>query len=134
MARRWRLPYAALKHDSRSPVVDIEIHGPSGLRLGVRALIDSGADTTTFPIDMMGALGLKKLDCHKVKSATAAGTADCYVCKRLIDAEFDGEKFKLQANFMPGLPIPLLGRQDFFAHFKVSFNEQAEVVTLETYS
>jgi hypothetical protein len=133
MAHRWRLDYAAQKHDTRAPIVVVEVVGTSGRAIPVRALVDSGADFSTFPIEMMKPLGLYKSHCHKVDSETASGKAHCYICKEPLEANFRGESFDLIAAFMPGLKIPLLGRNDFFEHFKVSFNERDSKLTLTTY-
>jgi hypothetical protein len=37
------------------------------------------------------------------------------------------------AGFNPELPVVLLGRLDFFNHFKVLFDERARIFTLERY-
>jgi hypothetical protein len=40
---------------------------------------------------------------------------------------------KLYAVFSPLLPIALLGREDFMAHFKVMFDQRQRSFTLEPY-
>jgi len=42
-------------------------------------------------------------------------------------------RIRVRAGFNPGLPVVLLGRLDFFSHFKVMFDERAQIFTLEPY-
>ena len=51
-----------------------------------------------------------------------------------VDALVLGQKIHLEAVFRPGLPILLLGREDFFTYFKVSFDQKAKIMRLVSYA
>jgi hypothetical protein len=46
----------------------------------------------------------------------------------------EGEKHHLAANFCKDLKVPVLGRKDFFAIYRVTVDEDREAVVLEPYS
>ena len=104
-----------------------------------RALVDSGCDVTSFPKDWAAALGIDWNACTPFSGLTASGAdaADPATQPRLwvpgVDAIFIGVKIHLQAVFRPGLPVILLGREDFFTYFRVTFDQAARVVTVEPY-
>lgn len=50
-----------------------------------------------------------------------------------IDIIFRRSKIRLKVTFNPGLPVILLGREDFFAHYRVAFDQRENVMTLEPY-
>lgn len=44
-----------------------------------------------------------------------------------------GRRVPLVATFNPHLPVVLLGREDFLHHFKVSFDQRQQTMTIEPY-
>ncbi len=50
-----------------------------------------------------------------------------------IEVAFRGERLKLAGFFRPNLKVMLLGRDDFFNYFKVSFDQRRLRFTLERY-
>jgi hypothetical protein len=44
-----------------------------------------------------------------------------------------GHKVPLGAIFNPAIPIALLGREDFFDYFRVSFNQRRRTFRLEPF-
>lgn len=88
-----------------------------------------------LPGDLAKALGLDlAADCTQTTGSTAGGTTTNYEYAPGIDAIVMGKKIHLSCTFNEGLPVVLLGRKDFFALFKVAFDEQAQQFTLERYS
>jgi hypothetical protein len=99
------------------------------------AIIDSGADRSTFPTEWAEELGIK-LDltcCEKSTAETAGGRAELWIYKPGIKALIDGVEHHLKATFCTGLEVALLGRKDFFAVYEVTFDERAQSFTLEPY-
>lgn len=105
-----------------------------------RALVDSGCDVTSFPSAWAEELGIELDKCPSFAGVTAAGKDDAKAADRPrrwppgVDALVLGHKVHLQAVFRPGLPIVLLGREDFFSYFKVSFDQRAKTMRLESYA
>lgn len=100
------------------------------------ALIDSGADVSTFPAAWAASLGIA-LDascCEERKAVTAGGPATVWAYAQGLKVVIDGFEHHLKAEFCEGLDLPLLGRKDFFAKYKITFDQRAESFTLEPYA
>lgn len=103
------------------------------------ALVDSGCDVTSFPAGWASILGIEFDKCEKFSGLTAAGQDDEDDDKapRLwapgVDAVVMGRRVHLEAVFRPGLPVILLGREDFFQAFRVSFDQRKKTFRLEPY-
>jgi hypothetical protein len=88
------------------------------------ALVDSGCDETSFPVAWAKNLGIDFNQCATFSGITAAGQDDPNdpdaprKWNPGVDAIVMGRKIHLEAIFRPGLPIVLLGREDFFDKFK----------------
>jgi hypothetical protein len=97
-------------------------------------IADSGADGSMFPMAVMNDLGIAKSDCDKLPQLGAGGKTSCYAWKgsKTLPANFYGLTVNLQVRFS-ATPFILLGREDFFSTFKVSFNQRMLRFTLETY-
>jgi hypothetical protein len=93
-------------------------------------LVDSGCDYTTLPKAWMGQLGIDEADCLECQGSTAGGPATEWVFPEGVRASFMGRTLPLAAVFSETCPIILLGREDFFRCFKVSFDQAAEAFTL----
>lgn len=89
----------------------------------ILGLVDSGADTSTFPLELAPALGIEIADCHSARGTTAGGTANQFVWEPGLKAVVVERTVTLKAVFSP-TPIPLLGRADFFSEFRVAFDER----------
>jgi hypothetical protein len=104
------------------------------------ALVDSGCDVTSFPAGWAATLGIDYDKCEKFSGLTAAGQDDEDDDDKTprrwppgVDAVIMGRKVHLEAIFRPGLPVILLGREDFFQEFKVSFDQRKKTFRLESY-
>jgi hypothetical protein len=103
------------------------------MRPQIYGLADSGCDFSTFPIPWAEDLGIDLASCHKTEGNTAGGTVTKYLYQPGVDAITFGKKIHLAAFFSPGLPIALLGREDFFRYFRASFDQRAETFDLHAY-
>jgi hypothetical protein len=115
------------------PMKIIDRHGNilPGQHLG---LVDSGADCSTFPEQWAKALGIDlQAECNYSQGQSAGGLGDQYKFDPGVDAIVVGRKIHLEAVFRPGLPIILLGREDFFQAFKVSFDQPKKTFRVEDY-
>lgn len=110
------------------------MHGPGGI-ITVPGLIDSGADNSTFPIEWTERLGIDKEACEQAPCNTAGGITTQYIWREGVEAEIQalGVKIRLHACFSE-VPIVLLGRNDFFAAFRVTVDQRAQTFTLEQYA
>ena len=115
-----------------APIVDIELRGPGGRVVRDAALIDSGADASAFPVHWMRRLGIRKGDCRRSRFETAGGQGIQWTYNKDIVATIVGHELPLKAVFVDA-PVALLGRQDFFAHFAVAFDQRNERLTLRRY-
>ena len=118
------------------PLMDVALVGPNGKQLPkLRALVDSGCDFSTFPSALARPLGIDTAaDCFAMEIHTASGLDRSQVCyPHGIHGLIFGQKLALSANFHPMLPIALLGREDFMAHFRVTFDERRKLFILEAH-
>jgi hypothetical protein len=97
-------------------------------------LVDSGCDSTMLPAELAKVLGIDlTADCTEQVSNTAGGRTTNYAYQPGIDAIVMGQKIHLQASFNPGLPVILLGREDFFALYRVAFDQKTNTFTVDPY-
>jgi hypothetical protein len=99
------------------------------------AIIDSGADVSTFPVTWARGLGIKTdlTCCERSCAETAGGPAVVWTYPQGIKAVIDGVELHLKADFCEGLKVPLLGRRDFFRAHRITFDERTKTFTLEPY-
>jgi hypothetical protein len=117
------------------PAVSLKLVRPDGtMTPPTYGLVDSGCDVSTFPTSWAPVLGIDLAkDCDEGVGNTAGGQTKAYHYNPGITALLMGTQVPLVANFNEGLPIILLGREDFFSHFKVSFDQRRKQFTLEVY-
>jgi hypothetical protein len=118
------------------PALDIRLRGSNGrLQPETPAIIDSGADISTFPGEWAKSLGIK-LDlsfCEEKTARTAGGPTPVWSYPQGIHVVIEGVEHFLKADFCEKLEVPLLGRQDFFMKYRVCFDERERTFTLEAY-
>jgi hypothetical protein len=81
----------------------------------------------------IAALGYQESECLESAGMTAGGTTRRLVGPSAIVAEIAGRKIALSPVFSEGLPIILLGRQDFFSVFKIVIDEKKQRFSLHPY-
>jgi hypothetical protein len=116
------------------PGVPLRLVKPDGaMRPQIYGLADSGCDCSTFPIDWAKDLGIDLGECAQTTGNTAGGTVEKYLYVPGVDAIVFGRKIHLSAFFSPGLPLALLGREDFFSYFRASFDQRSLSFRLDAY-
>jgi hypothetical protein len=96
-------------------------------------LVDSGADGTIFPMAVMADLGISQADCDELDQMGAGGASKFYCWKTgSLAADFFGRPVNLKVQFSL-TPFILLGREDFFSAFRVTFDQRSLRFTVESY-
>jgi hypothetical protein len=113
------------------PIKLLKLDG--SIRPQTYGLADSGCDFSNFPFAWAEDLGVDLEDCHETEGNTAGGTAKKFLYPPGIDAIIFGKKIHVAAFFSPGLPIALLGREDFFHYFHAHFDQRAQSFHLRAY-
>jgi len=116
------------KRALRRPALGVTLLNDDGQHLAnARALVDSGADFTTFSAEWAALLHIDlDEDCTKEPVTVASGaTAYHYVYTDGLEVEVVGEKLKLDVvKFCKGLRLAYLGRKDFFGRYLVLFDQR----------
>lgn len=96
----------------------------SGRLLGYRkigCLIDSGADRTFLPLDLLPVLKLSADALPKVTARDAQGKIIGELPQAQLVAHVFGRGIEITACFGENFPIPLLGREDVFDSLNIAF-------------
>lgn len=96
------------------------------------ALIDSGADATSFPEIWADVLGVDLDECLSVKVQTGNGITWHPESTKVFSITVAEIQISVRPRFAP-VGIAILGRRDFFMSFKVEFDEQRRVTRLTPY-
>lgn len=115
------------------PAIPIILHGVRN-HVPVPAIVDSGADHSFIPISLASTLGIDLAQCQREDCNTAGGVSTQYIWQAGLDAEVQamGMNIHLKTAFSE-TPFVLLGREDFFKTFKITFDQRASKFTLELY-
>jgi hypothetical protein len=108
--------------------------GHGGEMTTARALVDSGADFTTFSHEWAELLGIDlERDCEERSVGVADGRpSKRFVYTRGLWVEVVGERlFLAVAMFCKNLPVALLGRKDFFERYVVLLDQRNHRFFLE---
>ena len=124
-------PYAR-KGRQYFPVVDISLIVPAR-PLTVKALVDSGASTSVFRAEVLEYLQIPLVRGERVYLEGVGGRILGY-CHR-VPARVGSTSFALPVVFSQELTVSfnLLGRDNFFEQFVVSFDERHRVTRLQAY-
>jgi hypothetical protein len=98
-------------------------------------LVDSGATESLFPQRMAKPLGINIRRCGWRACQTAGGQTRQRIWRPGLDVEIpdmEDMRVTLSASFSKDLPakLMLLGRRDFFRHFRVVIDESVPSFTL----
>jgi hypothetical protein len=113
-------------------LVPFKVVGPNGAVIVDSGLVDSGADSSAFPLWMMKRFRIFKNQCKKEKFETSGGEGVQWIYPENLKATIFGRDLELTAIFTE-TPIALLGREDFFSAFRVVFDERALTLTIDPY-
>jgi hypothetical protein len=102
------------------------INGQSGAVIG---LVDSGADTTSFPLGYASLMGYSAATLTQQPSVGVAGATNSYLatvpCSMFV-VGLPAVVIPITPTFVPGSQLVLWGRQDFMARFDVTVMEKQQ--------
>jgi len=116
------------------PLVDLEILAPEQKSFATMALVDSGAHASLFDIAIANRLKLPVRRKEHLDKGFAADGKNIKVYRYPVKIRFNGFEFKIDARWTRlsnpktrvVLGSNLLGREDFFKHFRIMFDQQNE--------
>ncbi len=114
------------------PVIDLTIQGPQRTRT-FKALVDSGASFSVFRAEVARFLGIKVEQGKEIYLEGIGGRILGYLHKLRVSV--DGKNFfQCKIVFSPELNVSfnLLGRDNFFLPFIISFLERNRKIIIET--
>jgi hypothetical protein len=116
------------------PMLLVRIRNGSRRTSPILALVDSGADVSTFHPVVAAQVGVDPSACRAAETGTAGGRVRIAVCS--IELEVEGHIFAADVHFSWDMPatMALLGRHDVFRQFQFGFDERAERLLICPYS
>ena len=86
-----------------------------------------------FPKSYAGRFGVDLAECEEIPSGTAGGSGIVLVHSLPLEAEIQAMnvRFAMKSAYSEGGNTVLLGREDFFKEFRVTFDERAQTFTLK---
>ena len=117
------------------PILEIEIATPDGGSVGYNCLVDSGADYCIFESDAADSMGLNWKSGIETHPEGIKSGATLTVYLNDIVYKVDGVEYEATVAFTDELDMPfgILGRDGFFNHFSVIFDEKNEEFGIESY-
>ena len=118
------------KGDYTYPLIDVEMTGPKG-SLMVKALVDSGSIFSIFRSEIAGYLGVSVNNGHSLYFQGIKGRILGYLHE--VPVRVNGERFNCYVAFSAELAVSfnILGRNNFFLPFLITFNEKLQKVVIE---
>jgi len=130
MASPFVIPYKRITPgDMARPYLWMRVTGVNGQTRPVVGLVDSGADTTAFPLPFAAVLGYTPATLVSENSGTASGAAASFRATQLSSIfvpENPDLKIDILPGFLPGMQIVLWGRTDFMAAYDVTLMESQQ--------
>lgn len=119
------------KGDQYFPIIDVKLEN-RGMELGVKALIDSGASYSVFRIEIADYLGVVIEKGMPIYLTGLGGRILGYL--HTLEVVVDGKRFKCKIVFSEELTVSfnILGRDNFFVPFIISFSEKEKKVILSS--
>ena len=119
------------KGENTFPLIDVELVGPRG-SLVVKALLDSGASMSLFRAEIAYYLGVAVREGEGLFLQGIKGSVMAY--RHQIPVRVGEDKLDCQIAFAPQIETSfnILGRNNFFLPFLITFNEKLQKVIIET--
>jgi hypothetical protein len=97
------------------------------------AIVDSGADVSTFHADVAGLAGIDLGTCRRAAAEGIGGSTAVFACQ--VKLEVEGRRFVAEVHFSSAIhpTIALLGRHDVFRQFQFGFDERGHALLVEPY-
>jgi hypothetical protein len=124
----YEFPYVKF-HGRSYPLIPISINNKKNI-VNTFALIDSGASFSVFRPDIATALHLPLKSSRSMKMGTPLGGLDIAISA--VEMKVGDTKFKTRIGFSKNFTASfnILGREGFFRHFSVCFNEAMKTVIM----
>ncbi|MCB4757446.1 MAG: retroviral-like aspartic protease family protein [Elusimicrobia bacterium] len=121
-------PYVRF-HENTYPLIPVTVK-KGRLEVNTFALLDSGASISVFRPEIAKALGLRRKRRKLMRLGTANGGVDIEITP--VEIRVMKSKFKSRIGFSDryAAQFNILGREGFFQHFSVCFNELMRTVIL----
>jgi len=118
------------KGDQAYPLIDVELTGPKG-SLMVKALIDSGATFSIFRPEIASYLGIPVKNGQSLYFQGIKSKILGYLHQ--VPIRVNQERFNCYIAFSSELEVSfnILGRNNFFLPFLITFNERFQKVIIE---
>jgi len=112
------------------PIIDVQLIGPRK-SLKVKALIDSGANCSLFRAEVARFLGVPLEKGRRTTLTGIGGKIPAFI--HYIPIKLHQHSFNCRIAFSPALKasVNLLGRNNFFLPFLITFNERFQKLLLE---
>jgi len=116
------------------PMLLIAVRNAPHRRLPLVALVDSGADVSTFHLDIAMQIGIDLGACRVAGVRGVGGSTQAYIAP--VELEVEGRRFSADVRFTSGVPsmVALLGRSDVFERFQFGFDQRGRRLLVEPYS
>jgi hypothetical protein len=127
-----RVHELALTPAPMAPISLCDVHSGE-IRHSTWGLVDTGADTTGFPLDVLHEFGLTPADLIPIHGMTGnEGPGVAFEYPPGVELVVAGDqRIRVTGHFLPvGLPCIALGREDFFRAFAVELDQRAARLTL----
>jgi hypothetical protein len=127
-------PYRSIvTGDLPRPYLVMNVTGINGRSGGVMGIVDSGADTTTFPFEYASLMGYSPATLTQETFTQAAGNGVGYRATQQCTAvvpEIPLKVVQMMPSFIQGAQMVLRGRTDFMRAFEVAFHETQQRFTI----
>lgn len=119
------------KDNQYFPIVEVKLKGPKN-EIHIKALIDSGASFSVFRSEIAQELGIVLVKGKKIYLTGIGGRILGYLHK--LPITIGNKTFQCKIVFSPEFNVSfnLLGRDNFFLPFVVSFFEKDKKIIIET--
>lgn len=131
------IPYQRWLDDIKRPIIDVELKLPNNKLHRTIALVDSGADSCVFDIEIFEVLGVN-INEYPTRRSIAAGGNRFRSVEIPVTIKFNNIEIEARANCCSFkdedgnfVGMNLLGREDFFKHFKITFDEKKKLMIFE---
>ena len=116
--------------DKLFPMIPIKLSFGKG-KIKTEALVDSGANISIFQKNIAEYLGIKIEEGKSISLQGVGAKIRGYIYQVIL--EVDRVKFSCKIVFSNKLTtsVNILGREDFFEHFEVTFNEKKKYLILK---
>lgn len=117
--------------DLARPYVPVTLINPDTKRnINVYALIDTGADECALPASFAGILEHRLESGVEKQISTGNGITTAYGHTTIIDID-EFSTGPITVDYMPNLPIPLLGTRSFLSTLILTVNYPEKLISLE---